>query len=254
VDACVLRQRTILAGAVEVLIPGGLLVYSSCKFNRKENEENAAWLTRTYDLEPLRLSVPDAWGIVETDGGYRFFPHRLRGEGFFISVFRKKEAQAGRNKNAPPAFRSLAPVAKTLLPELRAWLRAEADMRFFQTPAGDVLGLPASLQTDYLALDAVLKNKWFGTRIGQFKGRDFVPDHALALSNEVSADLPGVDLNLEQALLFLKKENFDLPPGAPAKGWVLARHQGLNLGWLKALPNRWNNYLPQELRIRMEIR
>lgn len=254
VDACALRQRTILAGAVEVLKPGGVLAYSTCTYNRKENEENAAWLTRMYDLEPLRLSVPTTWGIAETDGGYRFFPHRLRGEGFFISVFRKKEAPAGRSKNAPPAFRSLTPAAKTLLPELRAWLRAEADMRFFQTPAGDVLGLPASLETGYLALDAVLKNKWFGTRIGQFKGRDFVPDHALALSNEVSADLPGVGLNLKQALLYLKKENFDLPPGAPAKGWVLARHQGLNLGWLKALPARWNNYLPQERRIRMEIR
>ncbi len=254
VDACALRQRTILAGAVEVLKPGGVLAYSTCTFNRKENEENAAWLTRTYDLEPLRLSVPTAWGIAETDGGYRFFPHRLRGEGFFIAVFRKKEAPAGRNKNAPAAFRSLAPVAKTLLPELRTWLRSEADLRFFQTPAGDVLGLPASIETDYLALDAVLKNKWFGTRIGQFKGHDFVPDHALALSNGVSANLPGVDLNFEQALLYLKKENFDLPPGAPAKGWVLARYQGLNLGWLKALPNRWNNYLPQERRIRMEIR
>lgn len=254
VDACALRQRTILAGATEVLKPGGVLVYSTCTFNRKENEGNAAWLTREFDLEPVRLSVPDTWGIAETDGGYRFFPHRLRGEGFFISVFRKKEAPAGRHKTTASAFRSLAPVTKNLLPELREWLHAGADLRFFQTPAGDVLGLPVALETAYLTLDTVLKNKWFGTRMGQFKGRDFVPDHALALSNEVSAALPGVELNLEQALLFLKKENFDLPPGAPEKGWAPVRYQYLNLGWLKILPNRWNNYLPQERRIRMEIR
>ncbi|MBK6995726.1 MAG: hypothetical protein IPH31_12640 [Lewinellaceae bacterium] len=36
-------------------------------------------------------------------------------------------------------------------------------------------------------------------------------------------------------------------------GWTLARYEGLNLGWVKILPNRLNNYLPQERRIRMAI-
>ncbi len=254
VIVCAARQRDILAGAVAVLKPGGVLAYSTCTFNRKENEDNAAWLVAEFGLERLSLSVPTEWGIVETDGGYRFFPHRLRGEGFFIALFRKLEAPGSRAKNAPKGFRSLAPVAKNLLAELRTWLRDDADMRFFQTPTGDVLALPAALEEQYRVLDGALKNKWFGTHIGLFKGKDFVPDHALALSNAVSPDLPGVELPREQALLFLKKENFVLPPDAPTKGWALARYQGLNLGWMKALPNRWNNYLPQERRIRMEVR
>jgi len=253
VDACALRQRAILVGAVETLKPGGVLAYSTCTFNRKENEENADWMIRELDLEPVRLAVPEIWGIAQTDGGYRFFPHRLRGEGFFITLFRKKGVPSGRPRKTPSGFRSLTPVTKSQVQELQLWLRPDADFHFFQTPTGEVLGLPAPLETEYLALDAVLKNKWFGTRIGRFKGRDFVPDHALALSNAVSANLQGVELSRDQALLFLKKENFDLPPDAPPKGWTPARHQGLNLGWLKTLPNRWNNYLPQERRIRMEI-
>ena len=79
-----------------------------------------------------------------------------------------------------------------------------------------------------------------------------MPSHALALSHWASAELPAVDLSREQALLFLKKETFDPPEAAPL-GWTLARFAGLNLGWLKILPNRMNNYLPQERRIRMAI-
>jgi len=74
----------------------------------------------------------------------------------------------------------------------------------------------------------------------------------LALSQMVSPDLPAIDLTREQALLFLKKETFDLPPETP-HGWTLARYAGLNLGWMKVLPNRMNNYLPPERRIRMNL-
>ena len=261
VEVCAARQQNILAGAVAALKPGGVLVYSTCTYNQSENENNAAWLATTFALEPLTLTIPDTWGIQSLSLPHntqfpipntcRFFPHRLRGEGFFIALFRKKEAPPSRDKRRSSGFRNIQPLAKNLIPEAQAWLRTEIEMRFFQTPSGDVLALPAHLEADYRMLDHVLKNKWFGTRIGQFKGRDFVPDHALALSNAAAPTLPYAALSREQALLFLKKENFELPSGAPAKGWVLARYQDLNLGWLKVLPNRWNNYLPQERRIRM---
>jgi len=263
VEVCAARQQNILAGAVACLKPGGVLIYSTCTYNQSENENNAHWLAATFDLEPLPLTIPDTWGIQPTlnsqfpipnskfPNSCRFFPHRLRGEGFFIALFRKKEAPLRRDKRPPSGFRNIQPLAKPLVPEAQAWLRTDAEMRFFQTPSGDVLALPAHLEAEYRTLDHVLKNKWFGTRIGQFKGRDFVPDHALALSNAAAPTLPHATLSREQALLFLKKENFELPPGAPAKGWALVRYQDLNLGWLKILPNRWNNYLPQERRIRM---
>ncbi len=251
VELCSARQKRILANAVEALAPGGVLAYSTCTFNRSENEDNAAWLTQNFDLELLRLKIPAEWGIVETDGGYRFFPHKLKGEGFFISIFRKKEGES-RRKNIPSDFQKIKPLAKNLVPEVARWLTAEAEVRFFQTPSGEVLALPAALEGDYLVLDKFLKNKWFGTAVGEFKGKDFVPSHALALSRFVSPTLPALDLSREQALRFLKKETFDLPPETPC-GWALARFEGLNLGWLKVLPGRMNNYLPPERRIRMSV-
>ncbi|MFX9362938.1 RNA methyltransferase, partial [Acinetobacter baumannii] len=39
VEACAARQRDILPHAADMLKPGGTLVYSTCTFNRVENEE-----------------------------------------------------------------------------------------------------------------------------------------------------------------------------------------------------------------------
>jgi NOL1/NOP2/fmu family ribosome biogenesis protein len=251
VELCSARQKRILANAVEALKPGGILAYSTCTYNRSENEDNTLWLTQNFDLELVKLQIPANWGIAETDGGCRFFPHKVKGEGFFIAVFRKKEGVL-KKQNAASSFRNIKPLAKSLVPELARWLNDETELRFFQTPSGEVLALPAALENDYLVLDKFLKNKWFGTAVGEFKGKDFVPSHALALSRLVSPTLPALDLERDQALRFLKKETFDLPSETP-RGWTLARFAGLNLGWMKVLPGRMNNYLPPERRIRMDI-
>ena len=57
---------------------------------------------------------------------------------------------------------------------------------------------------------------------------------------------------LENKIVELKKETFERTADM-ANGWVLAKYQGFNLGWLKVLPNRLNYYLPPERRIRMEL-
>ena len=253
VELCAGRQRRILADVLPALAPGGVLAYSTCTYNRQEDDENVEWLQKTFNLELVTLDVPPDWHIVRTPGGgYQFYPHRLRGEGFFIALFHKKDGSPG--KNVPPArFKNIQPLSKKQAPALAGWLNPAFEASFFETPNGDVLALPAALEPEYRLLDGVLKNKWFGVNTGSFKGQDFIPSHALALSCQVSPTLPGIDFSREQALRFLKKEVFDLPAGAPQKGWALARFGYLNLGWLKIVPNRWNNYLPQERRIRMEL-
>lgn len=251
VELCSGRQRRILASAVSALTPGGVLVYSTCTYNREENDGNAAWVAREFDLDVLQLDVPAAWGIVATEHGYQFFPHKVQGEGFFMAIFRKKEGTV-RKHTPGSGFKNLKPLPKTQVPELGRWLHPDAHLRFYQTPSGEIMALPAALENDYLILEKFIRTKWFGTNIGEFKGRDFIPGHALASSRWVSPELPGIELGREQALLFLKKETFERRDDMQ-NGWMLARHRGLNLGWLKVLPNRLNNYLPPERRIRMDL-
>ena len=251
VELCAGRQKRILASAVATLAPGGLLVYSTCTYNRDENDRNAAWAAEEFDLEPLRPQIPETWNIAATEYGCQFFPHRLRGEGFFLAAFRKKEG-AARKHNPASGYKNLKPLPRNNVPELSQWLQNDAGLRFFQTATGEVMALPAALETDYLVLEKHLRTKWFGVNIGEFKGKDFIPGHALAQHQSVSAQLPALELSREQALLFLKKETFERGPDM-SNGWMLARYQGLNLGWMKVLPNRINNYLPPERRIRMDV-
>ncbi|MCB0527476.1 MAG: rRNA cytosine-C5-methyltransferase [Saprospiraceae bacterium] len=251
VVACAERQQRILSHAIEAVAPGGILIYSTCTYNTQENEQNVGQLLDTGDVELLSLNIPETWGIVRAGGGYQFFPHRVRGEGFFLAAFRKRTEPAHRHTVAA-SFRSLQALPKKALPGLSPWLRQPEHLRFFQTPSAEIVAIHSNLEQQYLQLDKHLKNKWFGTLIGTFKGQDFIPSHALALSDLCSPALPGIELERDLALLFLKKESFMLPEDAP-RGWVLARYKGLNLGWMKVLPGRMNNYLPQERRIRMDV-
>jgi NOL1/NOP2/fmu family ribosome biogenesis protein len=91
----------------------------------------------------------------------------------------------------------------------------------------------------------------WGVEVGCLKGQDLVPAPELALSLAVSNALPAVALDRTNALLFLKKETISVPH-AP-QGWTLVRHQELNLGWVKVLKDRVNNYYPKNWRILMDL-
>ncbi len=93
IRSCAALQREILADAVAALRPGGCLIYSTCTFNRTEDEENVDWLVAEHGLEPVDIEFPAEWGIGRQCGSthpaYRFMPHLTRGEGLFVAVFRK---------------------------------------------------------------------------------------------------------------------------------------------------------------------
>lgn len=93
VEQCSGLQKEILDNAVEALKPGGYLIYSTCTFNRKENEENAEYLFREKGLKPIDMNFPKEWNIragIDTDLPVsRFMPHLTKSEGLFLAVFRK---------------------------------------------------------------------------------------------------------------------------------------------------------------------
>jgi NOL1/NOP2/fmu family ribosome biogenesis protein len=90
-----------------------------------------------------------------------------------------------------------------------------------------------------------------GTTIGSPTAKEWLPAHDIALSIEHNKDLPHIPVDREQALRFLKKE--DISVQGVEKGWYLVTYNGLALGWVKSLGNRFNNYLPKHWRIRMDI-
>ncbi|MBK8556560.1 MAG: hypothetical protein IPL65_12690 [Lewinellaceae bacterium] len=89
VETCALRQQRILPGAVNALAPGGVLLYSTCTYNRLENEDNVAWLCQTFDLEPVSIDIPASWGVHAAREPTAFSPSFGR-RGFFLSILRKR--------------------------------------------------------------------------------------------------------------------------------------------------------------------
>lgn len=254
VQLCSARQKRILAAAAPLLDEGGILIYSTCTYNDAENADNVRCLLAN-GFRNRSLDLPAQWQIAEkkTEGavGYQCYPHRVRGEGFFMSVFQKTAFTASVKLDAR-TFRSIRALRPRETASAANWLQQPGDFSFWEKPNGDVMALPKVLEKTYLFLDSALRNKGFGLEMGQFKGQDFIPSHALALSTAIKASLPAVSLSKENALRYFKKENlvFD----EPVKGWLLAQYEGANLGWVKGVGNRVNNYLPKDWRIRMDIK
>ena len=96
VERCSALQREIVAEAWKCLKPGGLLVYSTCTFNTRENEENIRWILDEYDASLMEVDVEPQWGITGSllpgfDGPvYRFIPGVTRGEGIFMAAIVKE--------------------------------------------------------------------------------------------------------------------------------------------------------------------
>ncbi|MBO0938780.1 RNA methyltransferase [Fibrella sp. HMF5335] len=257
VQLCSARQGRILAASAPLVAEDGWLIYSTCTYNDAENGLAVQWLSdHGFQNHPLNLP-PDsasAWGITErvfgNSVGYQCYPHRVRGEGFFISLFRKTGSAASPVAKTR-GFKSARLVHHKQVGALKPFLRHADQFSFWQKPNDEILAVPIALEKELVMLDGALRSKGFGIEMGLFKGQDFLPNHALALSTELAPDLPGVDLTREESLHYFKKENL-LLPGAP-RGWLLARYEGLPLGWMKNLGNRVNNYLPKDWRIRMDI-
>jgi len=106
-----------VADAWECLNPGGLLIYSTCTFNTKENEENVRWIIEEYDAEPLPIPIEADWNITGSllEGFnapvYRFIPGLTRGEGLFMAVLRKqgkRKEESGKRKEERGRRKDLA--------------------------------------------------------------------------------------------------------------------------------------------------
>ena len=114
VEKCWRLQRDIVSNAWQCLHDGGLLIYSTCTFNTKENEENIRWILETFDAEVLAVDVEAGWGISGSllpgfnEPVYRFIPGITRSEGLFMAVMRKGgKKQETRNKKKVGRIESL---------------------------------------------------------------------------------------------------------------------------------------------------
>ncbi len=248
---CSDRQQRILADVWPALKENGTLIYATCSYSPAEDEQILDWLADTFDVTTLPVPLAEDWGITQVTSakgatGCRFFPDKTKGEGFFIAAFRKNEEaeELYTPRFKPGSIRKIAEQAGYLL----------KDPQVVYLPFGkenDYCAIHPAHEADLQILQRHVYLRKTGLRLGKPSAKEWLPDHEVALSIDASMQLPSVEVTKDQALLFLKREETGLEE--LEKGWVIIRYQGLGLGWIKALGNRTNNYLPKNWRIRMDI-
>lgn len=254
VKLCAARQDELLREAWRALKPGGVLIYSTCTFNRDEDEgalERMLGWAEDEAAQAGEVAVDASWGIVCGRVGafrtFRFYPHRARGEGFFAAVVRKAFDAGGRCRT-PKARRTVfASVDRAAAAELRRWVNSPERM-CFATVADTCYGYYVAQAEAVKVLAEALPVIYSGVAMGQlFKGR-LRPDPALAFFCGLNRDaVPAAELDEEQTLRFLRRQEIGAGPFAEGINLVCAR--GRALGFAKRIGNRVNNMYPNSLRI-----
>jgi 16S rRNA C967 or C1407 C5-methylase (RsmB/RsmF family)/NOL1/NOP2/fmu family ribosome biogenesis protein len=254
INFCSSRQRRIIGNIVPRLQENGILIYSTCTYNHRENLENCYWMAEEFGLESMEIPFEKKWNILELKNsgthGYQFFPHRQKGEGFFISVLKKTRPVKNSKSKKNNQSQYFVSVSKSKLKIFDTWVKDSSAYRFYIDRNNKIYMLPNSIDVENI-LNHSLNLLSLGLEIGKLKHDVFIPSHSLALSTIVHPDIKKIDLEKGMALKYLKGEAIRLE--IKTKAWILVCYQGLALGWIKALGNRINNYYPKEFRIRMSL-
>ncbi len=229
---CAQRQRQILHAGAALVKPGGRLVYSTCTFAPLENEETvAAFLEDHPDF--CREAVDAPWFTPGEPGCYRLWPHKLLGEGHFVSVMRRHGGEAGDIPLEP---------AQRLPGEWTAF----AGKLGIRLPRGKAVSFGTELFWAPEEMPALrgLKVLCPGLALGECRKGRFEPAHALALwlkDGSVTEDFAWDSREMER---YLRGE---VVPSRQ-KGWCLVRTDGYTAGWGKGDGTVLKNHYPKGLR------
>ena len=256
---CQARQRRILADVWPALAENGILIYSTCTFNRYENDDNVKWAVENLGAEIVFPgNVHES--VFKTDCGCSLLPGFVKGEGQYCAVLRKS-GKGGLQDVKPDGIRRLPVQGNARRQEVRERKSLpSADIcRYFDIPVRTVVkgnlikAVPEAAADDAELLERTVRVISSGCAAGTLKGRDMVPHADMALNIRTRSDVfPRADLDLKAALQFLRRESFALPEAE--KGYVMVSYGGAPLGFVKNIGSRCNNLHPAERRIRMDIK
>ena len=247
VEQCAARQQSIVSDVWPALRPGGLFIYSTCTYNRRENEDMVQWLIDRLGAEPVTVPVHDEWSIHPAIDAhfpaYRFMPHRTPGEGLFMAVLRKPDERMATSlpRKVKTGREGIVPAA------VKSWLSDDVPM-VLSEQAGTVVAVPRAHEGAVAALRQDVNVIHAGVALATVKGKSCVPHHALALSMALRPGaFAAAEVDYRTAMAYLRGEAITVD--AP-RGPVLVTRRGAALGWVNNLGNRANNLYPPSWSIR----
>ena len=248
VEMCSMRQQRIIADTIGCLRQNGHFIYSTCSYSMKEDEEICDWIIEQYQLEPVTIPFDIKLGITESISekhkvpGYRFYPDKVNGEGFFVACFRQPnvvDEYYGYSSSLSPISKKDKVLVESFIPKIEDYvLTGYKEI---------IIASPKRWEPEIATIHKTLNLRKSGIAVGEIKGKDLIPHHELALSHLLSASIPFANVGKDEALRYLRRQ--ELGKEMSQKGWTICRYEDINLGWMKVLPNRVNNYYPVNWRI-----
>ena len=227
VENCARLQKEIVGDVLPALKEGGYIVYSTCTFNREENEDNVNFFIQEYGLKPVELPLRgvDSRGSASV----RFMPHLTRGEGLFVAVLQKE----GNEAPSDVTRRDEEVYSEVEIKE-RKYLMSQGVRGIYER-------LKRNRRINILSA---------GIAIAEKKGDVQTPVSILVLSSDtrVREGYPAVEVDEATAVSFLRGDSLRFPEGTET-GYVAINYKGYPLGLVKNIGSRANNLYPKELRI-----
>jgi 16S rRNA C967 or C1407 C5-methylase (RsmB/RsmF family)/NOL1/NOP2/fmu family ribosome biogenesis protein len=251
VNLCVARQSRILEGIEEIIKPQGYLIYSTCTYEASENELQIEQLLQSGNFEHVEISINEFEGIEKRKYGYQFYPHKIKGEGFYIACL-KKINNTEHSWRTTKKYRIVMSDKKTST-QLSEFIVNSMHFQFFQKQDVSV-AFPKLFFDDLIFLSENLNVRYAGIEIGKLSAKEFIPSHHLALSTIINkAKFHQQHLSYDEAIAYLRRDELNLEK-LEKEGWTLFCYHQIALGWAKVLKNRINNYYPIDWRIRMSAK
>ncbi len=234
-------QSQILESAAKMVADGGKIVYSTCTFNKEENEDIIYKFLEKHNefrlvpIEHEKLGVSKGLGLSECA---RIFPHQQKGEGHFaaclekrwdISVFVEREAKVSENELFTDFCNKH--LSEGFLSSLKGRFVLHNNSLF--------------LQPHTFPENTKLRVIRSGLHLGEIKNGRFAPAWHLAMALKQGEAQNSVSYPIDDSKVsaYLRGDSFDVPC---ADGYALfcvesLRNQGFPLGFGKVVNGRMKN-------------
>ncbi|MFG0290041.1 MAG: RNA methylase, NOL1/NOP2/sun family protein [Rhodopirellula sp. JB044] len=259
------RQNRILEAAEKLLRPGGTLVYSTCTFAVKENEAQVRFMIDRLGLTPAPvqrlanyqtdLLNPPNEDVLRCS--YRLWPHRTACAGSFAASLAKplgdepadqdrdcKQAPWRRSTTSRSRDQSMVP--REAVDQLPFLMRLDDSRHHYQLRDW-IIDANAPDAPDWVHEDFVL-----GPEVAHRAGTTWKPSHASAIRRTSAIDgVPSIEVDDETALQYLTGETIPIaePENSNRTGWMIVRHHGRPLGWIKSNGRIGKNHLARHARM-----
>ena len=233
-------QKDIVKSAVSMLKDGGMMVYSTCTFDKSEDEDIVSYiLSLDDDLKLERINEYEGFTRgIDMDEAIRLYPHKLQGEGHFVALVKKDTPKTVTVKK-----KHVLKIDSKEAEEFIKLIKRDFDDGYFEIINNNLYFIP-----EYDFEKKGLRILRSGLLMGEIKKHSFEPSMALVLNLKMNEFKNVINLSVDdkRVISYLKGETISVPEAKD--GWVLVCVNGYSLGFGKMQSGIMKNKYAKEWR------